>query len=454
MKFLCGDDAESGPHAARFRLLAHLGRADFIAELASCSDEAADSVCVIRIPYGIDHPADHGGEEDEAGGGEADDEGVDHIACLRCRFCKHPFTPPGKGLAVRPMPSGRWDECIEDMMCFNGPQAVPMLAQDVNFARPGRCLMSQMVVLLHPRDVIRGAVTTVGGSPSTVAVEGTAFSMQTESAEDLGWRSLECARCDLPLGRPATWADGYDSKAAEQVHGLLLLKHCLLGDNIDVGGENNDACDVKDGADAQEAASGGGGGGGESSTRGECSSSERLPAVDSLGAPASPRPLSRCVFENRTAIKWLMAEMVQFSERDGCARFIVSAKGRSPAAPGGSLSLVLVKRNCLVSVNGNSKPGWAHRVCFREESREEAEQADAQERRGEEPEPKPAQGGAAVGDGKGERGGKTAAKVSARVLEVAYGEYRAVRERLLGTAWASAYTPKLDPRGYTYSWLF
>lgn len=470
VRFSCGDDGESGLPAARFRQLAHLGRADFDAELASCSDEAADGMCVVRIPYGMDHAAEHHWEEGEAGGGEADGEGVHHVTRLRCRFCKHPFTPAGRGLSVSMMPSGRWDECIEDMICFDGPQAVPMLAREVNFARPGRCLMAQVEVLLHPRDLIQGAVVVVDGSPATAAAERTASSMPVEPAEDLGWRSLECARCDLPLGRPATLVDGYDSsRAAEEDRGLLLLKHCLLGDGIGSDGENDDARDVKDGADAQNEASGGGGV--ESNTRGKGSASERLLAVDSSGAPPSPPPLSppplpppssppfpprlaRCVFENRTAIKWLMGEMAHYSERDGCARFIVSARGRRPAAPGGSLSLVLMKKNCLVSVDGGSKPGWAHRVWFREESCEEAERADEAERREEESEPSPAQGVATGGGGEGESGGKTAAEVPARMLEVSYAEYRAVRERLLGTAWASASTFKLDPRGYTYSWLF
>lgn len=465
---MCGDDDESAPPAAQFRQLAHLGRADFNTELVSCSSEAADGVCVVRVPYGTDRAPDHHGQEDEVGSGEADDDGVHHIARLRCRFCKHPFTAAGKGLAVRVMPSGRWDECIEDMICFDGPQAVPVLARDVNFARPGRCLMSGVEVLLHPQDVILGAVVMVEGSPSAAAAEGAAFSMPAESTEGLGWRSLECARCDMPLGRPATSVDGYDRRVAEEDCGLLLLKHCLLGDDIGVDNENDDFRGLKGGANGQEAASRAGGGGGGSSTRGEGSASQ---AVGPLGGGAPPPPplcplprppppsppsrlaLSRCVFENRTPIKWLMGEMVHFSDRDGCARFIVSAKGRSPAAPGGSLSLVLMKKNCLVSVNGGSKPGWAHRVLFREESREEAEQADEEERRGEESEPTPPREGAG-GDAEGESGGKTAAKVPARVLEVTYAEYRAVREKLLGTAWASATAPKLDPRGYTHSWLF
>ncbi len=419
---------------------ANLGRKDFSTELASFDSEAADGGCVVRVPYGGGDraAAELGGEEERyREGGDVDGEGVLHVERLRCRFCGHPFTPAGKSLAVRAMPSGRWDECIEDMICFDGPQAVPMLARHVNFARPGRCLMAQAEVLLHPRDAVRGAVRAVGGArPPTASGATASDDAPGGPGECPGWRGLECVRCDLPLGRLATAEDGHDNSGgdggsvAEEDRGLLLLKHCVLGDDAS----------------------------GALGVNGGVENGRPVAPLPRLAPPPSPR----AVFENRTAIKWVMGEMAYFNERDGCARFIVSARGRSPVAPGGSLTLVLSKMNSLVSVSGGDKPARAHRIKFREESREEAERRDEEERGGEGSRPPPPAtpscggGGGCGGGGEGGKGSSsaTAAKVPARVLEVSYGEYRAVRERVVGAVWASASSGALDPRGYAYSYLF
>lgn len=474
VRFVCGDETGSGLPDARFLQRAHVGRADFSAELASCTGKAVDGLCVVGVPYGTGDQ----GEVDRAGRDDADDEGVQRIARLRCRFCRHPLTPPassaaGRGLAVRAMPSGRWDECIEDMICYDGPQAVPLLAGDVNFARPGRCLMARVEVLLHPQDVVRGAVTVVDDHPDPAGSgSGGEFGMPVETDEGLGWRGLECARCDLPLGRLATLPDGHDESggAAEEGRGLLLLKHCVLGDDVSagVGNDARDDTNDGDGEEGPEAAlSGGDGGGGriESSTKGEGEVSASRLARRTVGLSGTAA-LGPCVFLNRTAIKWVMGEMSHFNERDGCARFILSARGRSPAAPGGALTLVLMKTDGLVSTSGDSKPRRAHRVALREESRREAEMKDAEERRdqaedGAAARGPPGAGTAGDGDGGGEgcaasrnANTKTAAKVPARGLEVSYAEYRAVRERLLEAAWAGAPSQKLDPRGFAFSFLF
>ncbi|CAN0075685.1 unnamed protein product, partial [Hapterophycus canaliculatus] len=251
---------------------------------------------------------------------------------------------------------------------------------------------------------------------------------------------------------------------SKEGRGLLLLKHCLLGDDLgaddDDDDDDDDTRDTTGGGKKQEAAGDGSGSNGDG-TRGGGTESEqrRRRAVGSSDRPPPP-----AVFEHRTAIKWLMGEMSFFNERDGCARFIVSAKGRSPSAPGGALSLVLAKMNSLVSIDGSSKPGRAHRIAFREESREEAERADEEETWGDQeskpsplppPPPPPPPGDAGAGGGKeGGSVAKTAAKVPARVLEVSYGEYGVVRERLRRAAWAGASSCTLDPRGYSYSYLF
>lgn len=459
VRFVCRDQSGQGRPEARFLQKVSLGRPGFDPDQASFSGETPDDLCIVGVPYSVDDPA---GPQCEglAGTADLDDEGVPRVSRLRCRFCGHLITPAGRGLAVRAMPTGRWDECIEDMICFDGPQAVPMLSGDVNFARPGRCLMAQVEVLLHPRDVVPGAVALnedLAAEEASRVGTGDPGSFPAETEDGLQWRSIECARCDLPLGRPAAPRAGLDGcgladGASKEDRGLLLLKHCLLGDDLDA--DDGDGEEAIDEEKQREAASGGGGGG--TSTAGEGTKSGQTKRRKAAGSSAG-RPLP-VVFEHRTAIKWLMGEMSFFNERDGCARFIVSAKGRSPSAPGGALSLVLAKMNSLVSIDGGSKPGRAHRVAFREESREEAERADEEETWEEEKESKPSPSlpppvGKAVAGG-GESVGKTAAKVPARVLEVSYGEYAAVRERLRRAAWAGVPWCKLDPRGYSYSYLF
>ncbi|CAN0546243.1 unnamed protein product, partial [Ectocarpus sp. 12 AP-2014] len=137
VRFVCRDAAGRGPPDAQFLQRVDVGREDFDGDRASCSAEATESMCVVGVPYS--GTASGRGVEEEAESDGLDDEDLQRVSCLRCRFCKHPITPTGRALAVRAMPSGRWDECIEDMICYDGPQAVPMLARDVNFARPGRC---------------------------------------------------------------------------------------------------------------------------------------------------------------------------------------------------------------------------------------------------------------------------------------------------------------------------
>lgn len=460
VRFVCRDETGGGLPDARFLQRAHLGRADFSAELASCNGGAADGLCIVGVPYATGDR----GEVERAGRSDADDEGVRRIARLRCRFCHHPFTAAGNDLAVRAMPSGRWDDCIEDMVCYDGPRVVPMLARDVNFARPGRCLMAQAEVLLHPLDVVRGAVAVVDG-PAAATGGGEEVGMPAEPGEGLRWQSLECARCDLPVGRLAAVPDGQrggsgGGVAVEEGRGLLLLKHCVLGDDVseDAGGDG--AGDDDAGSDDPEAARV------ETSTEGEGSAPRPAGTVGVSRGPAPPPgpacPAPPCVFRSRTAIKWVMGEISHFSERDGCARFILSARGRSTAAPRGALTLVLMKMDGLVSTSGGSKPCRAHRVAFREESREEAERRDEEERRDESSDsgapPPPPKEGAADGGEEGTAAPrkmmKTGAKVPARVLDVSYAEYRAARERLLETAWAGASSEKLDPRGFAFSYLF
>ncbi|CAN0174146.1 unnamed protein product, partial [Hapterophycus canaliculatus] len=220
VRFACRDESGRGRPDVHFLQEAILGRPGFAPDRASCSGETSDDLCIVGVPYGAEDEADPRGEGtgswswSGSGSGDLDDEGMSLVSRLRCRFCGHVITRTGKGLAVRAMPTGRWDECIEDMICFDGPQAVPMLSGDVNFARPGRCLMAQVEVLLHPRDIVQGTVV-LNDDPSVAdasrAGAGDPGSISAESGDGRRWRSLECARCDLPLGRPATPRPGLDS---------------------------------------------------------------------------------------------------------------------------------------------------------------------------------------------------------------------------------------------------
>lgn len=434
LRIACHDETAGSDRPNRvFLQRAELGRTDFDTGSALFECEADDEVCVVRMPYGKDSTGGHPCNIDRAGDEDVDDEGLFRIARLRCYFCRHLFTPAGKSLAVRAMPSGRWDDCIEDMICFDGPTAVPMLARDVNFASAGRCLMGHAEVLLHSRDVIPGAVVLVNDSPSSADGKlPNGGRTERVGGNDREWRSLKCARCNLPVGRPALLLQELN---AGDEFGMLLLKHCLLGDDV---GTADNACKEDDGVES-------GTGGNRHAHVGESKEGRVV------------RRRRDHVFEDRTAIKWLMGEMEYSKEANGCARFIVTAKGRSRSTPAGCLSLLLLKMNTIVSVDGGRKPRRGHRVAFREESLDEAKRADETEVQG-------------VSDSKyveeGELEGpdkfvqKMATRVHAQVLEVSYGEYRAVKRRLVEAAWASKRTvdipfAKLDSRGYSNcSYLF
>lgn len=459
------DVSGSGLPDSHVRQIANLGREEFDLRGLKVEGKVAGDLCVVRVSYG---PASTGGRDSGGGhvnngfgvgGGSSnvDDEGVLRIARVRCRFCGHPFTSAGggNGLTVRAMPSGRWDDCIEEMICYDGPSATPMLARDVNYASPGRCLMGQTEVLLHSRDIVEGAVALVGDPAveeaaavtAAAAVDGHGKQLPPmerdsgpsieEDGQDL-WRSVECARCDLPLGRPATLTD---ERNDAEGRGFLLLKHCLLADEVNAAGGDSRGDDEE----GKEIA-------GETGFAGR-----REGAVSGAGgAGESARSVSR-VFENRTVISWLMGEMEYSNLVDGCTRYIVAARGRARTAPAACLSLLLMGTHNLVSEDGGKRPRQAHRIGFREESREQAEKAQEDEEEG----AGGSQGGEAdPAEGNGDVGkGATEARVPARVLEVSYGEYGKVRRRLLETAWVSSATvaatlSTLDSRGYSYSYLF
>lgn len=494
LRLVCRDEANGGNRAKLLiRQRVELGRGGFSPSHATLiqGEAASDSLCIVRLPYDDENRNRHGGDPNDlvsepgaerAGAAlndptEFDDEGVSRIAHLRCRFCGNRFTSSADtpSLVVRAMPSGRWDECIEEMTCFDGPSAVPMLARDVNFASAGRCLMGHAEVLIHSRDVTEGAVTLVspgengesaddessmatkdgvkrcsGLNSEKVGARDYVFDSDPEEHDsEQGWRRLECSRCNLPLGRPAALPHAR-SNGGEDC-GLLLLKHCLLGDDLGSAPNTARGVDKSVSGDGVEI------------------DSEGLTVPD-LRPPPSPAPQTHgAVFEKRTVIKWLMAEMDHAKEADGCARFILTARGRHRAAPLGCLSLLLVGTHNRVSVDGRGRPERAYRIAYREESRVEADEAAAKQgRRGEE-EATPTSAGKKM-DGAERRHGagrldqhlsaEARERVPARVLEVSYGEYSVVREKIVGAAWASEWTKGLpppnsgDPVGKSYSYLF
>ncbi|CAM9697446.1 unnamed protein product, partial [Phaeothamnion confervicola] len=99
----------------------------------------------VRVPYRM---SQHGVAASDA---EVENDDCD-VAAVHCGACRAPLTRPGALRRTLPLPSGRFDEVIADMICFEGPTAVPTTAREVAYARPGRCLIGEGFVLLHRAD--------------------------------------------------------------------------------------------------------------------------------------------------------------------------------------------------------------------------------------------------------------------------------------------------------------
>lgn len=443
IRALCHDSSGRGRLDKFLLQRVNLGRADFDEHRASLEDRGGPEgvVFVVRVPYGSCNLGESngvfrkGGQEiDEGGNEKPDDEDVSTIGRLRCRFCSQCFTADGRGMEVRAMPSGRWDECIEDLICFDGPSAVTMLARDVNFANEGRCLMGKAEVLIHWRDVLPGVLVFGDGSSSLDGIEIQPEQKQVRHGELQGeGQILVCSRCEMHVGRPSMLT--VENDEGKEDLGVVLLKHTILGDDLTEqngtdGNNANDSVKITNGKNLR---------GGH----------------QQLGVRSEEEASSRAmVFEGRTAIKWLMGEMENANDAYGCTRFVVLARGHHRTTPAGCLSLLLVATHNLVSVSGNRKPHRAHRVGFREVSGEEA--AMTLDEQGCDGHDSP--------DGDFEKKDpqvsiNRAAGVRARVLYVSYDEYRALRRQLAEAEWASKWTVNvplamLDHRGYRFSYLF
>jgi HECT-like Ubiquitin-conjugating enzyme (E2)-binding len=53
------------------------------------------------------------------------------VTALLCRFCSARLTVDGALKRALPLPSGRFDDVIDEMICFEGATAVPMTAREV-----------------------------------------------------------------------------------------------------------------------------------------------------------------------------------------------------------------------------------------------------------------------------------------------------------------------------------
>ncbi|CAM9780898.1 unnamed protein product, partial [Choristocarpus tenellus] len=144
-----------------------MGRDDFVLAGAAVTSPDASSVFSVQIPYcdAMQHPLPptvrNGGSSRR---GNSDIwEGGQSVANVCCRFCGHGLTHPrlgavGRGLRVVQLPLGRWDECIDDMFCFDGPSAIPMLGKDAAADKVGQCLLGDSFVLLHEVDCVPGTI--------------------------------------------------------------------------------------------------------------------------------------------------------------------------------------------------------------------------------------------------------------------------------------------------------
>ncbi|CAM9690567.1 unnamed protein product [Sphacelaria rigidula] len=442
---------------------AQLGRDDFAPDKAAFSFTTEGEMFVARIPFGRYASGVSGGNAGVCYGGENDgDDDVLRVARLRCRFCEHHFTAAAteaggkKGLAMRTLPSGRWDDCIEDMICFPGPTAVPMLARDVTFARPGFCLVGQAEVLVHIDDLVDGALGDRRADSSAGCNDGLHGGDGSENE-----RCLQCARCEFTLGRVATLKDGpqRDGEGNSNGQGMLLLKHCILGDDASKmpctpGGFFDEKSNHGKDKSLEDKRSDGGGGG-----------IVVAPSNDGKAVGEKTKP----VFAGVTSVHFLMAEIEHARAVDRHSRFVVTVSSRVRIPSSACLGLLVFADHTRVSLDGGCKPRRALRVAFREQTLGQAEEEDLEQEKLAEAHhhdragdataaataTPPVSASARGGDG----GEELVARTPACVLEVSHNEYESVKQRLVEASWASSRTvdhayAKLDGRGYRFSYLF
>ncbi len=151
------------------------------------------------------------------------------VAQLKCRFCGNRFLPPSSTssspLRVFQLPSGHFDDIVDDMVCFEGSMAVPMTAREVTFARKGRLLMGDSFCLLHSSDIHVGTIDT------TVLNDAEEYDEQNGEDEreyHIGSikKMVRCARCNYWLGDVISCQEGSEPTSTEICVDERCGKHC------------------------------------------------------------------------------------------------------------------------------------------------------------------------------------------------------------------------------------
>ncbi len=130
----------------------------------------------------------------------------DKVSQLKCRFCGNGFLPISisSPLRVFQLPSGHFDDIVDDMICFEGPLAVPMTAREVTFARKGRLLMGDSFCLLHPSDVNVGTIDVTVLKDDEKEEEEEEQNDEREGKEfcvgSIQQKMARCSRCKYWLG--------------------------------------------------------------------------------------------------------------------------------------------------------------------------------------------------------------------------------------------------------------
>ncbi len=160
---------------------------------------------------------------------------VEFVEQLMCRFCGNRFlstssTHTSSPLRVFQLPSGHFDDIVDDMICFEGPVAVPMTAREVTFARKGRLLMGDSFCLLHSSDMCVGTIDT-----TVVNVADGVYDDQSERVDDREYdigpikNMARCARCNYWLGDVILCQEGSsgdESSATEICVDGYCGEHC------------------------------------------------------------------------------------------------------------------------------------------------------------------------------------------------------------------------------------
>ncbi|CAM9569445.1 unnamed protein product [Chrysoparadoxa australica] len=312
--FVCLDGHGADRRKVGFRVVVQLkGRFD----VGSARIQVNHDCVVVRVPCPAEARAvEHGGEE------EID---VPELTGVTCRFCQHVLVSAGSLNKVLPLPSGRFDEVIDDMICFEGHRAVPMTAREVSIAQAGRCLVGDTFVLLHEQDMAPAALD-----------EGEEVSVDDEG------RPVYCGRCGTRLGSSSPGSTA------------VLMKHRILGIGS-IGSKPEAEAAARVAVEKIQAGPG---------------EDEAVEALGELLKQVMPQPggasLQRCVpgqaFADITTQQWLMKELLRECEVERCYRFLVQSRGSKSR----HLKVTVISPRCRVSLGGRGLPVQALKVSYHE----------------------------------------------------------------------------------------